>query len=123
LLSPLTVSHLGGGILAKQTSSASVHSDMLFKSESRSLRSNAGLVSRPDRAGHTPPDFAFWLPGPKSLQVIRPPYRAVVQRLITEHYANWAMRDNTQVPSDSFNEYMPIKKVAMQATDDRKQRA
>jgi hypothetical protein len=30
-----------------------------------------------------------------------------------------AVRDNTQVPNDSFNEHMPIKKVAMQATDDR----
>jgi hypothetical protein len=32
-------------------------------------------------------------------------------------------KDNTQVPHDSFNQYMPIKKVAMLATDDRKQRA
>jgi hypothetical protein len=47
----------------------------------------------------------------------------VVQRLITQHYANWAVLDNTQVPNDSFNEYMPIKKVAMRATDDREQRA
>jgi hypothetical protein len=42
--------------------------------------------------------------------------------LTTEHYANWAGA-TTQVPNDSFNEYMPIKKVSMQATDDRKQRA
>jgi len=42
---------------------------------------------------------------------------------LNSYYANWAVRDNTQAPNDSFNEYMPIKKVAMQATDDRKQRA
>src|ERR1700723_3638176 len=42
--------------------------------------------------------------------------------LITEHYANWAGA-TTQVRNDSFNEYMPMKKVSMQATDDRKQRA
>jgi hypothetical protein len=33
------------------------------------------------------------------------------------------VRDNAQVPNDSFNEYVPIKKVAMQALDERMQRA
>jgi hypothetical protein len=44
-------------------------------------------------------------------------------RVKLKSIANWAVRDNTQVPNNSFNEFVPIKKVAMQALDERKQRA
>jgi hypothetical protein len=50
-VAPLRVGYLGSRILEEQTNSASLRSDMVFKSESRLLGFRAGLVSRPIEPG------------------------------------------------------------------------